>query len=194
MELNAGIDAAAADEKWTVSKHGFDDGTDGDVQRHDAVAMRALPAINSKIGYGFTEQFLCSMSILSGPLGRGGVGIMFFTKKTAPSLIFDMNYGLSWYYLISLPNRFPDNIVVDKFATGDGGSVGIGYEFKRNWVIKGDFSFGTYSFYDSSSSANLGDAILTLITLGSHEIDPYYKIEGESTVYSFGFRIGYILY
>ncbi len=119
---------------------------------------------------------------------------MFFTKKTAPPLIFDMNYGVSWYNLISLPNRFPDNVAVDKRAGADGWNVGVGYEFKRNWVIKGDFSFGTYSYYDSSSSANLGDALLILITLGSYDIYPYYKIEGEATVYSLGLRIGYILY
>ena len=194
IELGAGINAVSADEKWTVRKYGSDDGTDGGLQRHDAIARKALPTANFKIGYGFTEQFLVyPTSVQIGQLARFSGGVMFFTKKTVPTLIFDINYGGSLYNLISLPNRFPDNVtVVDKGAAGDSWNVGVGYEFRRNWIIKGDFSFGTHSFYDSTY--DLGDLVVTLVTLGLADTGPHYKIEGEATVYSLGFRIGYIWY
>ena len=181
IELGVGMATIVTDEEWTVRRH--DNGQSG-VGHHDTIAATIFPAGNLKIGWGFTEQFLVSISGNISRLSTLGYGITVFHKKTAPSLFFDVVLGLlSLYPSYNMPDAFSDP------GSGNGVSVGVGYEFNRNWTIKGDFSFGIHNIEDSTYDLGnfLGD-------LFGGTTGPYSTIEGKTTGYSLGFTINYIWY
>ncbi len=183
IELGVGMTPVIADEEWTARTYdaGFFSGPLLEQTHHDAIAATVFPAGNLKIGWGFTEQLLVSQSIQVSKLTTTGIGITVFQKKTAPSLFFDITLPVSFYF----PN-FSDE--VSQFVDGYGASVSVGYEFKKNWTVQGDFSFGTHDFYVTDQ--DLGEGILLLFGVNTG----YTAYEGETTGYSLGFKINYIWY
>ena len=174
IELGVGMATIVADEEWTVYRH--DNGQSG-VEHHDTIAATVSLAGNLKVGWGFTEQFLVSISGNISRLSTLGYGITVFHKKTAPTLFFDVVLPLSLY----MNERFE--------SEGYGVSVGVGYEFKRNLTVKTDFSFGIHSIEDSTY--DFGNFLGELFggTPG-----PYSTTTGSRTGFSLGFTINYIWY
>ncbi|MDE0299603.1 MAG: hypothetical protein OXN17_13305 [Candidatus Poribacteria bacterium] len=185
IELGVGAAPVVSDEEWTLRRH-ENSLSRVVIDHHDTIATAVSPAGNLKIGWGLSEQFLVSLSSQISKLGTFGPGITVFQKKTAPSLFFDVVYnGLSTNKTNRLPVEFPNSD-----ATGDGVSVGVGYEFKRNWTVKGDFSYGTHRI-DHDDIGGWEDFLGQLFA-GS--VYPHNSIEGKTTVYSLGFKINYFLY
>ena len=94
-----------------------------------------------------------------------------------------MVLGLSVYPPHNLPAQFSET------GDGKGVSIGVGYEFNRNWTVKGDFSFGIHNIEDSTY--HLGNLLGALF---GGAPGPYSTIEGETTGFSLGFTINYIWY
>ena len=170
IELGVGMSTIVVDEEWTVRRYNND--LSGE-EHHDTIAATVFPAGNLKIGWGFTEQFLVSMSAQMSRLSTLGYGITVFHQKTAPTLFYDIVLPLSLY----------------SSYEGYGVSVGVGYEFKRNLTVKTDFSFGVHNIDDSTY--DLGNFIDELFggTPGS-----YSTTTGRTIGYSLGFTINYIWY
>ena len=170
IELGVGMATIVADEEWVVRS--YDNGLSGE-EHHDTIAATVFPAGNLKIGWGFTEQFLASMSIQMSRLSTVGYGITVFHKETAPSLFFDLVFPLSLY----------------SSYEGYGVSVGVGYEFKRNLTVKADFSFGMHDIDDSTYDVGNFFGELFGGTPGS-----YSTTAGRTIGYSLGFTINYCWY
>ena len=186
MELGVGMGAVVADEEWTASKY-----SDGDLwtwsgqelieqTHHDAIAATGSPAGNLKIGWGFTEQLLVSGTVLPSKFSTLGIGITYFQKETAPSLFFDITLPVSRYRQ-NFSNQFSTNVV------GRGFNGGVGYEFKKNWTVRGNFGFGTHDVNTSDAGA---EQFLVLLGI----FPGYTEYEGKTTGFSLGFTVNYIWY
>lgn len=159
IKLDGGVGTVAANEQWEVIKYKEWDPY-SDLERilnlgtlppntrkvigrtsHSKMVVERGPAVNFKIGYGFSEKFLVSYS-LNGlyslkrwKLTSGVMGITYFTKKTVPSLFFDIVLPMSEYDF----SKISDSIL------GPGASVGVGYEFRKHWAVQMDFGFGVHN-------------------------------------------------
>ena len=157
IKLDGGVGAVAANEQWEVIKYkewspsaleqilnlGTATRTRKVIGRtsHSEMVVERGPAVNFKIGYGFSEKLLVSY-LLEGLYSRerwklvsGFMGITYFAKKTAPSLFFDIVLPMSEYDF----SKISDSIL------GPGASVGVGYEFWKHWTVQMDFSFGLHN-------------------------------------------------
>ncbi len=170
--FGGGMDAVVVDEEQTISR--YDNGLSGK-EHHNTITTSVFPEGNLKIGWGFTEQFLVLSSVQIGKLITSDYGIRIFHRKTTPSLFFDLFGG-------------PFNLV--DYGEGRRVSVGVGYEFKRNWTVKGDFSFGTYNI-TSSTRDEVGWFFADLF---GGSAGPYSTSTAKAKVYSLGFKINYIWY
>lgn len=158
IKLDGGVGVVAASEQWEVIKYKewspspleqvLNLGTLPPAERkvigrtsHSETVVERGPAVNFKIGYGFSEKFLVSYSLkgLYSPKRRkltsGVIGVTYFAKKTVPSLFLDIVLPISEYDF----SRISDSIL------GPGASVGIGYEFRKHWAVQMDFGFGVHN-------------------------------------------------
>ena len=163
--FGGGMDAVVVDEEEIVYK--YNNGLSGKEHR-DTITTAILPAGNLKIGWGVTEQHLVSSSLQMGKLTTFDYGITIFHKKTTPSLFFDLFGGrFSWWVGDSLDR------------VGSRVSVGVGYEFKKNWTVKGDFSFGIYNI--AARTRNFFSELFSG--------DAGTRVGGGAKVYSLGVKI-----
>ena len=186
MEFGIGMGAAVADEEWTASKYSdavlwtLSGAELIEQTHHDAIATTGSLAGNLKIGWGVTEQLLVSGTLLPSKLSTLGIGITYFEKKAAPSPFFDITLPVSLYSQ-NFSNQFSTNVV------GEGFNVGVGYELKKNWTIRGNFGFGTHDVNTSDAGVEQ-----LLVLLG---ISPgYTEYEGKTAGFSLGFTVNYIWY
>ena len=193
IKLNSGVGAVAANEQWEVIKYKqwspgaleqiLNLGTARPIREvigrtsHSEMVVERGPVVGFKIGYGFSEKLLLSYSLKGlyslkrWKLASGIIGITYFTKKTAPSLFFDIALPMSEYNFSELS----DSIL------GTGVSVGVGYEFRKHWAVQMDFSFGAHNAdriywdgpfptnrhtstgtFDAATGANSGSLIFTI--------------------------------
>lgn len=96
----------------------------------------------------------------------------------------------TWFFDTTWPLSLYSINFSDQFQTSVedvGGSVGVGYEFRENWMIRGDLSFGTHDFNVSNRSV---EAVLLIFGFGT----PYTEYAGEVTAFSLGLTVNYIWY
>ena len=185
-ELGGGIAAVAANEEWTRSTYeeGFLSTEAIETVHHNDSVIAAGLASNVKFGYGFSDQFLISLSGLqSGNLSVGGIGLTYFTKKTAPSTFYDLNLPISVY----TPEYRSDQL--NRELQGTGISIGVGYEFKKHWIVRADLSAQSYYEKEIDDTGPLE----LLVVFGHPIIRTIYR-DIEATGYSFGLRISYLFY
>lgn len=194
LQLGGGIAPIYANQEWTSkvirSREVINQ------SHHEATVISVLPVGNFKIGYGITEQLLVSFLSQRGKLSLSGGGITVFHKTDTPSLFVDIVIAESKYS----PDEFP---LSDSFS-GSGGSVGIGYEFTKNWTVQANLSYGEHDFSGSEYVSTPTDP-----TEVSSSIGGFYEFFGnilanlardgttydaKSTGYSLGFTISYIWY
>ncbi len=184
IQLGGGMAAVYANQEWTSTK--IVSGKVIERNHHESTVI--LPGLsgNFKIGVEITEQLLVSPSLQMSRLSSLGWGITVFQKKNAPSLFVDIVIPVSIYF----PTRFP----LSESFQGRGGSVGIGYEFKKNWTVQANFSHGKHEFAGSDVDET-GEFIVNLLTLGlAGEFVDKTRYDARSTGYSLGFTISYIWY
>ncbi len=172
--FGGGLDAVVADEEWTVYR---DNGLSGN-EHHDTVTTTVSPVGNLKIGWGFTEHALVSTKLQKGTLNTSGIEIAIFQEKKAPSKYFFMSAGGTGYS--------PDQLPFGN-ARGIRASAGVGYEFKRNWTVEGDLSYGSIHIEGTEYGA-----LDFLFRLFDGSGGPY--VEGHTSALSLGFKINCILY
>ena len=196
IKLDGGVGVVAANEQWEVIKYKQWDpspleqvlnlGTARPIRRvigrtsHSEMVVERGPAVGFKFGYGFSEKLLVSYSLKGlyslkrWKLVSGFMGITYFTKKTVPSLFFDIVLPISEYNFSKISDSIP----------GPGVSVGVGYEFRKHWAVQMDFNFGVHNAdriswdgtfpthrhtrtgtIDAATGANSGSLIFTISTL-----------------------------
>ena len=164
-ELGIGGGYVAADQEWLVlgEKFTLDDSAGGG-------------AFGFKIGYGLSNKLLLSYAgnvgtadfeTIDGQItglfnkkktaafGSFGLGLTYFMKEAAPSLFVDLTLGISTW----------DDGDGSDFG-GGGANVGLGYEFKKNWTLEADYSFGKPNDEESLFGEKILDAEVTGFALG----------------------------
>ena len=147
----------------------------------DADVFGVSTPINGKIGYGLSDRLLISFRSVGYRLNVIGIGVTYFTKKTAPSLFFDIVLPISSTY------KFYE---ISDELLGKGGSISVGYEWRKHLTAQLNLSFGTYRddnpFYLYSEKSHRD----VLGLLRTYTIT--YPIEAMS--FSLGLTINYLWY
>ena len=207
FEVGGGIAAVAANEEWiahTYQEFPYEAGTvetllsalalsnprtttrsQIGMTHRSANVTAPSPLAYFKFGYGFSDKLLVSYrgTGTAHKLSVIGIGFTYFAKKTVPSLYFDIFLPLwSGYYFSNIQNFGP--------FEGRSASIGVGYEWKKNWNAQVDFNYGVYGSNDIG--ARFSDVIEEP---HPNAIRTYTTDERKrARVYSLGFTIGYIWY
>ena len=195
LELGGGGGVVAANEKWAVRTYNkyyrdqsvlesvFNPTTPGhryeEIGRtnHSQFVVKGGAIGNFGVGYGLSENFimLYSLNGLYGLKGRELLSGLFtlrvFTKKTAPSLFFDVVIPVSEY-------EFSE---ISASSIGPGIGLGVGYEFTRHCFVKAHFNLGLHGSPDGSDLS---------------QADGFYNSDVPNTTMSsvIGFTVGFLLY
>ena len=130
-----------------------------------------------KIGYGIADQLLLSISYQFSTLSSIGGAIAVFHKKTAPFLFLELVMSDTLYF----PSGFP---ISSAAFGGPGGSVGIGYEFKKHFTIRANFSAGKHEYSGNDASNPVAETFQLYTT----------RADAKSTAYSLGITMSFLWY
>ena len=194
LELGGGGGVVAAHERWgvrTYKTHYEDESVLESIlsfdrpshwyeeigrTNHSQFVVKGGATANFRVGYGLSEKFLVLYSLngLYGLKKRELLSGMFtlrrFTKKTAPSLFFDLVIPLSEY-------EFSE---ISASSIGLGAGLGVGYEFTNHCFVRANLNLGLH-VSPEASGALLG---------GVFDRD----VPNTTMSSAIGFTVGYLLY
>lgn len=130
-------------------------------------------ASDFKIGYGLSDQLLLTYtanaswangrSVLSGrdvalAHSTGGMGLTYFLTAETPALFVDFTVGRALWAWLDDPDH-------DAIA-GFGLAAGVGYEFRKNWAVALDLSWGNPSDNDGRYFGHRANVETSASTVG----------------------------
>ena len=182
MEMGVGLQPTSSSEKWEI--HDQDHKL---IEQNELSSLTLYPVGHAKLGLGFTEQFISSLTLRAGnPHVIMGFGFTIFQNKGTPSLFYDIS--INYPSLIYNP---PEEYRFFNRVIGSGILLGIGYEFNNRLAIKLDCNIANYEI--DSSNFDAADAIISILSLFTADTK-YEDITGEASSFSIAIKGCFLLY